>query len=343
MLIEPLDVTRASDAEMAAYHDLATANDVEAVPDDERQPEADWVAWTRIGPAARRTFSWVVWDDDRTRLLASSFLLFWEEEANRNLASFWVNVRPEFRRQGLGRRLLAPLADVARDHGRTLLDAAARPGIPAGAAFLESLGGEHRFTARVNALDIDRVDLDLLHRWVDMAKERASDYRLDGWDGATPDERIDAYTGALGIMNTAPREGFDAEDDVFTADLVRDSEAAAIARGLDPWILAAVHEPTGEIAGITDVAFTRHWPTRAFQGNTGVDPTHRNKGLGRWLKAAMLLRLIDERPMVRRITTQNAGSNEPMLNINYQLGFRCIEERLVYQVPLDVLASRVAA
>ena len=326
---------------MTAYYELVTDVDVEAVPDDERQARDDWVAWVRIEPPSRKTFSWVVWDESRTRMLANSFLLFWDEETNRNLASFWVHVRPEVRRRGLGRRLLAPLVDEARAHDRTLLDAAARPRIPASAAFLEALGAEHRFNHRVNVLDVDDVDLDLLHGWVERAKERAVGYRLEAWEAPTPDDRVEAYVKSLGIMNTAPREGFEAEDDVFTVELFREQEEATRARGHDWWFLAAIHETSGEIAGHTDMSVTPAWPTRGFQGNTGVDPAHRNKGLGRWLKASMLLRLIDERPEVRRIVTGNAGSNEPMLNINHQLGFHCIEERHTHQVPLDVLADRI--
>jgi GNAT superfamily N-acetyltransferase len=232
--------------------------------------------------------------------------------------------------------------DVARANGRTLLDASTSPGVPAGAAFLESLGGRHAFTGRRNALDIADLDLDLLHSWVDRAKDRASDYRLDGWDAPCPDDRVEAFVAAEAVMNTAPRENFEVEDDVFTVELLRQREAANAARGADQWVLAAVHEPTGEIAGYTEVVLTSTWPTRAFQGDTGVDPSHRNNGLGRWLKAAMLLRLLDERPEVHRVVTFNAGSNEPMLSINHALGFHCIEERPTYQIPLDSMAERIS-
>jgi mycothiol synthase len=340
--IEAFDHAGASDAELVRYHDLHTSIELEAVPEDEPQPFADFAGWLRIAPAARKTWAWVVWDDDRKRILARSFFMLIEEEANQTLGSFWVDVRPEVRRQGVGLRLLEPLVDVARDHRRTLLDANARPAIPAGAAFLAAVGAEHRFNARINALDIAQVDLNLLHAWADRAKERATDYRLEAWDAPCPDDHVEAFVAAESIMNTAPREGFDMEDEVFTVHQLREREAANAERGLEQWIITAVHEPTGEIAGYTEIALPSHWPSRAYQGDTGVDPAHRDKGLGRWLKAAMLLRLVDERPAVRRITTQNAGSNEPMLNINHELGFRCIEERPVYQVPLDVLTERIA-
>jgi GNAT superfamily N-acetyltransferase len=341
--IELLDPLQASDEDLAARHDLFVAIASEFVPDDEPQPLADFVSWMRIAPAIRRLWVWAIWDDDHRRMLAASWLMFWDEETNRTLARFNVDVRPEFRRQGLAKRLLAPVVETAREQGRTLLDAGTTVGYEAGNEFLKALGGRYVYTGRENALDIDQVDLDLLHRWVNGAKERAAGYRLDGWDAPCPADRVEAFVKAQAIMNDAPTEDFDLEDDVFTVEILRDREASMAARGHDWWVLAAVHEPTGEIAGYTEMVIPSTWPTRAFQGDTGVGPAHRDKGLGRWLKAAMLLRLIDERPAVRRVTTHNAGSNAPMLNINHALGFHCIEERAAYQVPLDVLAERIAA
>ena len=60
----------------------------------------------------------------------------------------------------------------------------------------------------------------------------------------------------------------------------------------------------------------------AWQDDTVVDPDHRDKGLGRLLKASLLKRFVAEFSRAEQIRTGNAGSNEPMLNINIQMGFR---------------------
>ncbi len=77
------------------------------------------------------------------------------------------------------------------------------------------------------------------------------------------------------------------------------------------------------------------WPEVAYQGDTGVYPKHRERGLGRWLKAAMALRLLAERPGVDRIVTENAESNEAMLKINVDMGFRPRQNWGGWQIPRD--------
>ncbi|MBI3460811.1 hypothetical protein HY009_07770, partial [Candidatus Acetothermia bacterium] len=64
-------------------------------------------------------------------------------------------------------------------------------------------------------------------------------------------------------------------------------------------------------------------------------PKYRNKGLGRWLKAAMLEKVLRERPQVKRLRTGNANSNGPMLKINHELGFKPYKSWIDWQVELD--------
>jgi hypothetical protein len=72
-------------------------------------------------------------------------------------------------------------------------------------------------------------------------------------------------------------------------------------------------------------------PGTALQQNTATDPGHRGRGLAKWAKAAMLLRLRDERPEVLCVRTSNAFSNDAMLAINTALGFKIVEVRTEWQ------------
>ena len=71
-------------------------------------------------------------------------------------------------------------------------------------------------------------------------------------------------------------------------------------------------------------------------------PAYRNRGLGRWLKAAMLDRIVRERPEARFVRTDNAQVNAPMLKINFELGFRPRARWTNWQVATDAVAQYLA-
>jgi mycothiol synthase len=87
--------------------------------------------------------------------------------------------------------------------------------------------------------------------------------------------------------------------------------------------------------GYTEVVWNPGQPEHLGQGDTAVSPKYRNFGLGRWLKAAMLEKVLRERPQVKHIRTYNASSNEAMLRINYQLGFKHVKTTTTWQVEVD--------
>jgi GNAT superfamily N-acetyltransferase len=144
------------------------------------------------------------------------------------------------------------------------------------------------------------------------------------------------------VMNTAPFDDLEHEDQVFTPELVLAFQEATRDRGVTTRTLVARHDPTGELAGFTELHVSRWDDTRGWQGDTGVDPAHRNRGLGRWLKAAMVLDALRTWPDLERIETGNAGSNDAMLAINVEMGFETAEWIGNWQVGLGPLEAAVA-
>ncbi len=96
---------------------------------------------------------------------------------------------------------------------------------------------------------------------------------------------------------------------------------AHVRQGNDSWTVCARHDATGHFVGYTELSISHHRPWWARQGDTGVDPEHRRRGIGSWLKAHNALRLLRERPDVEYIETWNAVGNTPMLAINRAMGF----------------------
>jgi RimJ/RimL family protein N-acetyltransferase len=81
-------------------------------------------------------------------------------------------------------------------------------------------------------------------------------------------------------------------------------------------------EPDGTISGITDMSYAPYRAHFIEQGFTGVRSDARGRGLGKWLKGAMLLHVHEIYPELQTVITGNASSNEPMLAINTKMGFK---------------------
>jgi len=95
------------------------------------------------------------------------------------------------------------------------------------------------------------------------------------------------------------------------------------------------------ISSMTDTAWAPYKPTILEQRFTGVRTDARGRGLGKWIKAEMLVRLRQIQPEIQWVVTENAGSNASMLGINKKLGFKQFRAETEYQISRDVLAACV--
>ena len=329
---EPFDWASATDAQAEARHALSSIVRGELFPGDAAPPVEHLRAYALHYPSYAREQEWAVWADDG-QMAGWAQLEVEYVASNRGLASYKIEVHPEHRRHGIGTALLHAVRDAARDDGRTTIGTAAYEGT-AGEPFLAQAGAENRQAFRHSRLQVDDLDLALLQDWVHRAGERARGYSLVGWDEPCPDEHLEAFTEVMHVMNTAPVDDLEVEDDVWTVEEIRSFQASRDACGHQGWVLCAREDATGRFVGFTEMGFWPWDPEKGQQGDTGVDPAHRDRGLGRWLKAAMLQRLLRERPEVRHVDTGNAGSNRPMLAINVALGFKPHRLGGFWQLPI---------
>ncbi|MFB6286783.1 MAG: GNAT family N-acetyltransferase, partial [Candidatus Bipolaricaulia bacterium] len=268
---------------------------------------------------------------------ASAVLLKTDE--NRHLLQFDIEVRAEHRRRGLARRLLRAITDVAHERGRTLLITNTDSKIPAGEAFLERIGAQVALTFSSSQLEIADVDPDQLREWQEQARERAADFEIGLWDGPYPEEELAAIAELNQVMNTAPRGDLDVEDFEWTSEQLRQTEASLEQQGIERWTMYARHRPTGQFAGYTETYWIPEQPELLHQGNTGVFPEYRGHGLGKWLKAAMLEKVLNDKPQVKRVRTGNADVNEAMLAINRKLGFKPYKSLKTWQVEVSTVQA----
>jgi len=134
-------------------------------------------------------------------------------------------------------------------------------------------------------------------------------------------------------MNDAPHEGLDINPERYDASRAREVEGLYAGTRSEYRVILAIENDTGDFAGYTAIRIPDEDPARSQQSDTVTVAAHRNRGIGRWMKATMWQWLRTERPLGESLDTGNAESNRAMLNINEAMGFREIMQHTVWQKP----------
>jgi GNAT superfamily N-acetyltransferase len=242
----------------------------------------------------------------------------------------WLVVDRASRRQGVGRALIAALQQEARTNDIPQLGHASHAESESADGFGSAVGAQPGLLVEQNRLLTADIPPSLLDRWIEQAPERAIGYSLVSFNNECPEEYVDRVARAYEIMNTAP----DQLDEPLApdGDRVRAGLAVHAGRG-DGFHTTVLHERSGELVALTELRHVRFRPWYAGQGDTCTHPAHRNKGLGRWMKAHNLRWLLDTHPTVEEIDTYNADGNEPMVNLNRELGFRTFRRWRHWRLP----------
>ncbi len=253
-----------------------------------------------------------------------------------------VEVHPDSRRRGFGRRLLAHLERLAVDRGRSVAvvavdyDYAAGPG-GAGQPPVEFLRAAGYAPALEEVQRSLAVPVDEAHLQ-DLAAEcrpHHRGYRLTSWVGHCPGELVDSYGRLFGTLVTeAPTGELVVEDEVYDEARIRHDEELARRQGRTRLTTVAL-DHRGEVVAYTDLAVAAHDPGKAFQWGTLVHPAHRGHRLGLAVKVANQARLQRQHPAVRRVITWNAEVNDHMIAVNERLGYTPSGRSAQFQRRLD--------
>lgn len=259
-------------------------------------------------------------------------------DSNKHILWADASVHPAHRRRGICRAWIPLALELMDRHGCTTLSTATEE--DSGHAFLKWMGAAGRFSGAEYRLDLAAVDWATVERWTEDGPKLSPATRLEVYDGHLPEAMWEDYCPQFTTMlNTMPWEELDHGDIVVTPAHMADWIGRLDAEGAHEYTMLT-REPDGVISGITDVTFAPYKANMIHQGFTGVRADARGRGLGKWLKAAMLLHVREIYPQLEWVVTENAGSNRPMLAINHKLGFKQYRAGTEYQITRDRLIAR---
>jgi GNAT superfamily N-acetyltransferase len=240
-----------------------------------------------------------------------------------------VMVHPGGRHQGVGRALLAAAARRAYQAGLASLGVEVAGGTPA-VKFWESLGFRCAYVEMRSILDLAAVDRAALGQ---MAAALPAGYRVEYHPGGLPKSLLEPYAAAKASRQEAGE--LELRPSSYDAQRLADSLDTLNRRGMKPYLVLAIHEASGEVAALTELVVPTQHPTRADQYDTIVVPEHQGVGLERAIKARMLAEIGDIETRLTEVQTWNALENNPMADVNAELGFRPDREWREYEA--DVL------
>lgn len=234
---------------------------------------------------------------------------------------FQLFIDKEYRHQGWGTKLFHVMIDkIVALKEITIIQTFSL--LESGWQFCEKKGAVLALTGVYNRLKLSEVNWQEMADWVkegeNLAKEENCSLEIFN---RVPDSIITEFTNFFtDIANMVPLGELD-EIRAETPESRRIREKQCEKLGIT-WITMITKERDGTISGITDIQYSRDTPYLIEQDITGVLPKYRGRGLGKWLKAAMLFYIRDTFPKVTVINTGNADSNAPMLSINQRMGYK---------------------
>ncbi len=261
-------------------------------------------------------------------------------ETNMHILRAVVSVAPPHRRQGIGTQLIRHVAEIAVDMGRVYLQGEAWDTVAAGIAFAKSLGASLEIQNHMNWIEVPAVDQELMLHWIDDGPKRAPGYEVVVVEEVFPDVYFEGFANLMTIIEQDAPMPLQREARQWDAASIKEFYDHML-QGVEVVTACPIHRETGHMAGMSQLIRPKEAPKTIVTTFTVVDPDHRGHALGKWIKAAVILRAFDRWPDASEIETMNAFTNDAMLGINHEMGFQHDYAVNTYQARAEEVLDRL--
>jgi len=342
--ILPFSPGSASERNIKAWYVLKAAMRHEVLPEDPVFSFNELVQNRLAFDNIYECRDWVAWDSSVKVMIGHCMTYTSRTQLNSERAMFAIDVLKPYRRLGLGDQFMQLITEAAETSGRTLLRGSSNDRCEAGAAFLKRIGAETVLESHQNRLQLKELDRGIIRRWLALPDRSTFKIAVNEWRGRIPEEHIQEITDFYQAIHDAElqSDGSGQKRYQYTRENVLLGEKKRLAGGRQSIVVytRAVH--SNKLAGLTEISWSPSRPSIISQGYTAVLPDFRGKGIGRRLKAEMLERILRELPQAELIQAGNDDSNNSILSINTELGFKQFIATTTWQAATETVKKYLA-
>lgn len=266
-------------------------------------------------------------------------------EKNRNFATVWIHILPNYRDIGIEKEVARFMHQSMPDEVDTI-NFVNRRGSSMNKFYQDLLpaGAKLSYGSRVSGSNVQEYDRQIIDAQAEKLQKDAYDrgYDLIYVENAKFQETLGKnYLIFIKLVETIwndmPREDASWDDEVVSPELFESMYKNVEALNNTVFTYIAMHRESGLPVGYTEILIHGSNPRVANQGDTGVLKEHRGNRLGATLKYTLLSKMLGD-PRCQEVeywVTSNAGTNDPMLRINEELNYKELFFSDSYEIPRE--------
>lgn len=176
----------------------------------------------------------------------------------------------------------------------------------------------------------ENIKKEVVEDWVKTYPAKFPDYTLKFYEDI-PDELLDEYCEVFTeLLLEMPANSMLNEPRVYPEKIKENQERNKTTNHTSYRYL--IFDEKNRLIAKTNVAIDKNKPQAMHQYMTGTKKEYRCSGLGKWMKGAMILKLVADFPEFEKITTETHIENHGSKSISEQMGYKQIALFKEYKV-----------